>query len=35
MITALQKLSKHDERDPVEWQHWWNKNKRENWDAEK
>ena len=35
MITALQKLSKHDERDPVEWQRWWNKNKRENWDAEK
>jgi len=35
MITALQKLSKHDERDPSEWQHWWNKNKRDNWDAEK
>lgn len=35
MITALQKLSKHDERDPVKWQTWWNKNKRENWDAEK
>jgi hypothetical protein len=35
MITALQKLSKHDERDPVEWQRWWNKNKRENWDVEK
>ena len=34
MITALQKLSKHDERDPVKWQTWWNKNKRENWDAE-
>jgi hypothetical protein len=34
MITALQKLSKHDERSPVEWQKWWNKNKRENWDAE-
>ena len=35
LITALQKLSKHDERDPSEWQRWWNKNKRENWDAEK
>ncbi|MBK7644350.1 MAG: HEAT repeat domain-containing protein [Planctomycetes bacterium] len=35
LITALQKLSKHDERDPVEWQRWWNKNKRDNWDAEK
>jgi hypothetical protein len=34
MITALQKLSKHDERDPAKWQTWWNKNKRENWDAE-
>ena len=28
-------LSKHDERDPVAWQKWWNKNKREDWDAEK
>jgi hypothetical protein len=35
MITALQKLSKHDEREPEKWQTWWNKNKRENWDAEK
>jgi HEAT repeats len=35
MITTLQKLSKHDERDPALWQTWWNKNKRENWDAEK
>src|SRR5258706_892716 len=35
MITALQKLSKFDERDPVKWQTWWNKNKHENWDAEK
>jgi len=35
MITALQKLSKHDERDPSEWQRWWNKNKHDNWDAEK
>lgn len=32
IISALQKLSKHDEHDPNEWQRWWNKNKRENWD---
>ena len=25
----------HDERVPEEWQRWWNKNKRNNWDAEK
>ncbi len=35
MITALQKLSKHDERDPAKWQTWWNKNKRDNWDNPK
>ncbi|MCK6444936.1 MAG: HEAT repeat domain-containing protein [Planctomycetes bacterium] len=32
IISALQKLAKHDEHDPNEWQRWWNKNKRENWD---
>lgn len=35
MITALQKLSKHDERAPEAWQTWWNKNKREDWDNPK
>jgi len=33
IITSLQMLSGHDERDPQEWQHWWNKNKREDWSA--
>jgi hypothetical protein len=32
IITTLQKLSRHTERDPVEWQRWWNKNKGKNWD---
>ncbi|MCC6409301.1 MAG: HEAT repeat domain-containing protein [Planctomycetes bacterium] len=32
IISALQKLSKHDEHDPNEWQRWWNKNKKEDWD---
>lgn len=32
ITTALGKLSKHDEHDPNEWQRWWNKNKKENWD---
>lgn len=30
--TTLQRLSKHDEHDPAEWQRWWNKNKKEDWD---
>jgi len=34
IITSLGKLSKHDERDPDKWQTWWNKNKKENWDAQ-
>ncbi len=34
MITTLQALSGHDERDPNKWQRWWNKNKRSNWDEE-
>jgi HEAT repeat protein len=33
MITTLQRLARHEERDPAEWQRWWNKNKKENWDA--
>ncbi len=35
IITTLQRLSKHDENDPQAWQHWWNKNKKEDWDASK
>ncbi|MCB9915387.1 MAG: hypothetical protein H6828_09595 [Planctomycetes bacterium] len=34
IITTLQALSGHDERKPEEWQRWWNKNKKEDWDAE-
>ena len=32
MITTLQLLSGHDERDPALWQRWWNKNKKKDWD---
>ncbi|MCE9593962.1 MAG: HEAT repeat domain-containing protein [Planctomycetes bacterium] len=32
IISTLQKLSKHEEHDPNEWQRWWNKNKKEDWD---
>lgn len=32
ITTALQRLSKHEEHDPNEWQRWWNKNKKEDWD---
>lgn len=32
MITTLQLLSGHDERDPAKWQRWWNKNKKADWD---
>lgn len=34
IITSLQRLSRHQEQDPQEWQHWWNKNKKEDWDKE-
>lgn len=34
IITSLQRLSKHQERDPQAWQTWWNKNKKADWDAE-
>jgi hypothetical protein len=34
MITTLQVLSGHDERQPDSWQRWWNKNKKRNWDKE-
>lgn len=33
--TTLTRLSAHDEHDPNEWQRWWNKNKKEDWDAGK
>lgn len=32
IIASLQKLAGHDERDPAEWQRWWNKNKKADWD---
>ena len=31
MTTSLQRLSKHDERDPEQWLRFWNKNKRKPW----
>ncbi len=34
LITSMQVLSGHDERKPNGWQHWWNKNKKKNWDRE-
>ncbi len=34
MITTLQVLSGHDERQPPEWRRWWNKNKKADWDKE-
>jgi hypothetical protein len=34
MTTTLQVLSKHDERKPPDWRHWWNKNKKADWDKE-
>jgi hypothetical protein len=34
IITSLQRLSRHQEQDPQEWQRWWNKNKKEDWDEE-
>lgn len=34
IITTLQELTGHDERAPEEWQRWWNKNKKSDWDAE-
>lgn len=33
IITSLKRLSGHDEHVPEEWLHWWNKNKKEDWDA--
>lgn len=31
IITSMQKLSGHDERDPQAWLSWWNKNKKGDW----
>ena len=33
MTTSLQRLSNHDERDPEQWQRFWNKNKRKPWET--
>jgi hypothetical protein len=35
IVTSLQRLSGHEEHSPDEWQRWWNKNKKEDWDANK
>ncbi len=35
IVTSLQRLSGHEEHHPDEWQRWWNKNKKEDWDATK
>ncbi|MFT7668167.1 MAG: hypothetical protein ACI8X5_000854 [Planctomycetota bacterium] len=32
IITTLQDLSGHDETQPEAWQHWWNKNKKKDWE---
>ncbi len=34
MVTSMQALTGHDERVPEEWQRWWNKNKKADWDRE-
>jgi hypothetical protein len=34
MVTTLQVLSGHDERDPDQWRSWWNDNKKRDWDEE-
>jgi len=34
ILTSLQALSGQSISDPDEWQRWWNKNKKEDWDAE-
>jgi hypothetical protein len=33
-ITTMQRLTDQNMRDFVEWQQWWNKNKRKDWDAD-
>ncbi len=32
IVTSLQRLSGHDERDPILWQRFWNKHERDDWD---
>ena len=34
ITTTLQALSGHDARKPEDWQRWWNKNKKKDWDEE-
>jgi HEAT repeat protein len=34
-VTLLQRLARRNETDPDAWLRWWNKNKKENWDAAK
>lgn len=33
IVTSMQRLTKHNEHEPEAWQRWWNKNKKEDWDA--
>lgn len=33
ILTSMQRLTKHNEHDPDAWLRWWNKNKKEDWDA--
>jgi HEAT repeat protein len=33
IVTTLTRLTKHTEHQPEAWQRWWNKNKKEDWDA--
>ena len=33
IMSSLQRLSGHEEHDAHEWQHWWNKNKKEDWEG--
>ena len=34
MVTTMQALTGHDERDTSKWTRWWNKNKKRDWDDE-
>lgn len=34
IISSLQALSGHDERDPDMWRRWWNNNKKKDWDED-
>lgn len=34
IVETLQKLSGHNARAPEDWQRWWNKNKKDDWDAQ-